>query len=126
MQVVRHEQMELPLDKHNSGSDLAMANKRQHILARCYDKKGNLLSVAFNSYTKSHPLQAYFARKVGHSEHQIYLHAEIAAILKARGKPIHRLTVERYDKKGLPVNAQPCPICQEAIRAFSITKVEST
>lgn len=126
MQQARPTQMELPLDKHNSGLDHVMANKRQHILARCYDKKGNLLSVAFNSYTKSHPLQAYFARKVGHSEHKIYLHAEIAAILKARGKPIYKLSVERYDKSGLPANAQPCAICREAIKAFGIRKVEYT
>lgn len=102
-----------------------MSNKRHFILARCYDKKGRLLGVGINSYTKTHPLQKYFAEKVGH-EHRECLHAEIAAILKCRGKPIHRIVVERYNSKGLPVNAAPCPICEEAIRAFSIPYVEHT
>lgn len=109
----------------NSGLDKGMAAKRHHILAKCYDRKGRLLSAAFNSYTKTHPLQSYFARKVGHPERQ-FLHAEIAAILKARGKPIHRITVERYNAKGLPANACPCPVCRSAIRAFSIQVVEYT
>ena len=96
------------------------------IIAKCYDKRGHLLSFATNSYTKTHPLQAYFAKKVGHSHHKVFLHAEIAAILKARGKSIHRITVERYGKTGKPLNACPCPICQEAIKAFSIPIVEFT
>lgn len=106
-----------------------MANKKYHILAKCYDKKGKLLSAAFNSYTKTHPLMLHFARKVGHSEQyckKIFLHAEISAILKARDKPIYRITIERYDAKGLPALAKPCPICQEAIKAFGIPVVEHT
>lgn len=102
-----------------------MASKRQFILAKCYDKRGMLLSVAFNSYTKTHPIQKYFAAKVGKDECQ-YLHAEISAILRAKGKNIYRITVERYDSGGNPANAKPCPICQEAIKAFSIPVVEHT
>ena len=98
---------------------------RFFIVAKCYDKRGRLLSVGFNSYTKSHPLQKHFAERVGHS-HKVYLHAEIAAILRAKDQPIYRITVERYDKKGLPVNAEPCPICKAAIEAFNIQVVEHT
>ena len=54
---------------------------RQFIIAKCYDKRGQLLSVGVNSYTKTHPLQAYFAKKVGHSERQ-FLHAEIHAFYR--------------------------------------------
>lgn len=99
--------------------------KRVHILAKCYDRKGNLLSAAFNRYDKTHPLQKYFAEKVGHAGREC-LHAEIYAILKCKGKKIYRITVERYDRRGLPVLAKPCPICQEAIKAFGIEKVEFT
>ena len=125
------QQLNLPMNlefvslKPSSGLNNDVANKRYHILAKCYDKKGRLLAAAFNSYTKTHPLQAYFARKVGHY-HCEYLHAEIHAILKCKGKPIYRITIERYDACGLPANAQPCSICQEAIKAFGITKVEYT
>jgi len=125
------QQLNLPINlefvslKPSSGSNNDVANKRYHILAKCYDKKGRLLAAAFNSYTKTHPLQAYFARKVGH-HHCEFLHAEIHAILKCKGKPIYRITTERYDARGLPANASPCPICLEAIKAFGIQKVEHT
>lgn len=100
-------------------------NKQYFILAKCYDRKGRLISAAFNSYTKTHPLQAHFAKKVGH-ECREYLHAEIAAILRAKGKLIHRIQVERYGRNGQPLNSKPCPICQEAILAFGIPKVSYT
>jgi tRNA(Arg) A34 adenosine deaminase TadA len=101
--------------------------RRYFIVAKCYDKKGMLLSVGINSYTKSHPIMAELATKVGHiGDGKIYLHAEIAAILRAKDKPIHRLTVERYDRHGQPVLAKPCPICQEAIKLFGIKIVEHT
>jgi len=103
-----------------------MSSKKQFILAKCYNKKGILLSAAFNSYTKTHPLMAYLSKEVGHSPHKIYLHAEIAAILKARGREIYRITIERYDSKGLPAYAQPCEICARAIQMFGIKKVEHT
>ena len=125
------QQLNLPINlefvslKPNSGSDKEMATKRYHILAKCYDKRGRLLAAAFNSYTKTHTLQAYFARKVGH-HHCEFLHAEIHAILKCKGKQIYRITTERYDASGLPANASPCPICLEAIKAFGIQKVEYT
>ena len=39
--------------------------KTKHTLvARCYDKKGRLLSEATNRYDKTHPIQAYFAARV--------------------------------------------------------------
>jgi tRNA(Arg) A34 adenosine deaminase TadA len=99
--------------------------QRYKIRATCYDKKGSKLSTGFNSYVKTHPLQKYFACRVGHT-HKEYLHAEIAAILKAKDKKIHRIVVERFDKHGLPLLAKPCPICSEAIKAYGIKVVEFT
>ena len=101
--------------------------KTRHILkAYAYDKKGRLLSSATNSYSKTHPLQAYFAEKVGHSA-KIYLHAEIAAIIKAGDKKIHKLLITRHNPRThKALNAAPCPICQEAIRAFGIPFVSYT
>jgi tRNA(Arg) A34 adenosine deaminase TadA len=99
--------------------------KRHFILAKCYDKRGKLLSVGFNSYTKSHPLMKELAKEVGHPD-QIYLHAEISAILRAKDHTIHRITVERYNARGLPAPAAPCPICQRAIKMFGIKIVEHT
>lgn len=96
---------------------------RYSIRAFCFDKRGRLLSVGKNSYTKTHPIQKYFAQKVGKPECE-FLHAEIDAILKAKGKQIHKLVIERFSRKGERLNASPCPICEEAIRAYGIINVE--
>ena len=40
------------------------------------DKRGNVLAIGKNSYTKTHPYQAKCAREVGLPE-KIYLHAEL-------------------------------------------------
>jgi hypothetical protein len=99
---------------------------RPLLTAKCYDKKGRLLSTATNNYNKTHPLQKYFAERVGHKE-KIYLHAEIAAIIKAGDKKIYKIKIERYSSRtGKALNAAPCPICREAIRAFGIQIVQHT
>lgn len=102
-----------------------MCKVKHTLTARCFDKRGRLLSEATNRYDKTHPIQAYFARKVGHAA-KIYLHAEIHAILKAGGKQIHRIEISRYSKKGVPLLAAPCPVCMEAIRAYGIKEVSFT
>ena len=102
-----------------------MASKKQLILAKCYDKKGNLLSTAFNSYRKTHPKQKEFAVAAGMPFRE-YLHAEIHAMIRARGKDIHKLTVERYDSNGKASLARPCPVCDSAIKAFGVKIVEYT
>lgn len=96
-----------------------MAKQRYTMVAHCYDKRERLLSCATNNYDKTHPLQKYFAEKVGHNE-RIYLHAEIAAILRAKDRQIHRLRVFRYGANGELLLAKPCPVCMEAIKAFGI------
>lgn len=99
---------------------------RPILTAYAYDKKGNLLSKATNNYKKTHPLQKYFAEKVGHNA-KIYLHAEIAAIIKAGDKPIYKLVITRFNPNThKALNAAPCPICQEAIKAFGIPHVSYT
>jgi tRNA(Arg) A34 adenosine deaminase TadA len=97
-----------------------MSKKRFHIIATIYDKKGRPLSIGVNSYVKTHPMQAKYAAMYGRPE-QIYLHAEMAAIVKLK-KPwlAHTIKVERYDNEGNPVSAKPCPICQAAIDALKI------
>mgnify|MGYP003340732514 FL=1 len=100
-------------------------SQKYDIIAKCYDKRGRLLSVGTNSYEKTHPYQKHCAVMVGHSFKE-YLHAEIQAILRAKDQRIHKITVERYNKNGEPMLAKPCPICQYAINAFCITEVEYT
>lgn len=99
-----------------------MTKKRYVVVAHAFDKRDRLLAVATNSYTKTHPIQAYFAKKVGHSAKQ-FAHAEILCMLRCKDKQIHRLMVYRYDNDGQLVCAKPCVICQEAITAYQPTEV---
>lgn len=96
--------------------------KRYLVVAHAYDKRGRILAVATNSYTKTHPLQASLAKRVGHPERQ-FLHAEIRCLLRCKEQPIHTLKVWRYDSEGRLVCAKPCPICMEAIALFSPKEV---
>lgn len=102
-----------------------MSAKRYIILAKAYDKKGNLLSVGENSYRKSNPVMKYFAEQAGLPA-KIYLHSEVQALLRCKDKKVHKLTVERYTADGNPANAKPCPVCQLAIKAWGVSFVEYT
>lgn len=99
--------------------------KRFNLIAKCFDKKGNLLSVGVNSYVKSSPVMKHFAKLAG-EPYKIYLHAEVQALLRARDKIVHRITVERYDEEGNMRLAKPCPICTLAIKEFGVKYVEYT
>lgn len=99
---------------------------RKHtLLAKTYDKRGRLISVGTNSYTKTHTIQSYFAKKVN-LECKDKLHAEIQALVRAGDKQVYSLSVERYGADGKPALAKPCPICQEAMRAYGVKEVSYT
>lgn len=91
-----------------------------------YDRKGRVLSIGQNSYVKSHPLMAHHGKKVGEN-HKIYLHAEVASIIKCPDiSKAYRILVTRYGKNGLPAMAKPCAICQSAIDATNIKIIDYT
>lgn len=97
---------------------------RHHVAATIYDRKGNTLSRAENSYTHTHPIQARFSKAAGMPE-RIYLHAEIAALVKLRkGQHPHKIMIDRRTKDGLPALAKPCPVCEAAIRFWNIKYVQ--
>lgn len=100
--------------------------KPQSITAVIYDKKGRVLSVGQNSYVKTHPLQKKHAKKCGLDEKE-FLHAEVHAIVRCPDiRNAHKILVTRWNKKGEPMLAKPCPICQSAIEAAGIKIVEHT
>jgi deoxycytidylate deaminase len=98
---------------------------RQSITALCFDRRGKLVSVGRNNYTKTHPIQKKFADKAGIPQ-KIYLHAEIDALIKAKQGPIYRMVIVRKNKDGVSRPSMPCPVCEEAIKAFGVKKVEYT
>lgn len=99
---------------------------RHIVFATIYDKKGRVLSKATNDYTRSHPMQARFAREAGMPA-RIYLHAELSALIKLkRNDRPSRISIERYTKDGQPALAAPCPVCQAAIKFYGINRVEYT
>lgn len=99
---------------------------RPNVTAFVYDRKGNLLSVGRNSYVKTHPLQAKAAKACGF-EKRIYLHAEVAAIVKIKEwEDAFKIKVLRFGANGVPLNAAPCPICRHVIKQTGIKRIEHT
>ena len=97
-----------------------------NLTAIIYDKRGNVLSIGKNSYTKTHPKQAKFAKEVG-EEQKIFLHAEIDAIIKcANINKAHKISIFRVARKGGYGLAKPCRICETAIAKTPIKIVEHT
>lgn len=68
---------------------------------------------------------AQLSAKVGLPE-KLMLHAEVLALLRAGDKKVHKIKVERYHTNGDPANAEPCPVCKEAIRMWGVKYVEHT
>jgi deoxycytidylate deaminase len=102
-----------------------MSNRR-YVKATIYNKRGHVIAVGENSYSKTHPLQISLSQKHGNGE-QIYLHAELAALVRLKDwSKAYRIKVERYGKKGEPLIAKPCPICQAAIDQSGIQVIEHT
>jgi len=102
------------------------ARKKFHLTCTAFDRKGRVISHGENQYNKSHPLSKRFSIKAGESELKVCIHAEIAAILRARGKQIDSLFVQRFAADGTFALAKPCKSCQAAIKAFGIRLVNYT
>lgn len=103
-----------------------MSRKRYVITASCFDKKGRHLSTGVNDYKKTHPAMKRFAVLAGESEHKHALHAELSAVLSARGKEIDSIFVQRFDSQGRMKMAKPCPTCRKMLETFGIKTVRYT
>ena len=93
----------------------------KHTIVALGFAKGQLVSIGRNDYRKTHPTQQRYAVLVDQPE-RIYLHAEIAAIIRAKCQ-LDELFVFRVNHKGQYVNAKPCKICQAAIDEAGIRRV---
>lgn len=95
------------------------------IVATVYDKRGRKISTGSNYPIRTHPKQFYLSTSCG-EPYKIFIHAEVAALLKCRGAKPHKIVVERYDSTGQPALAKPCPICQQMIESYGIKIIEYT
>ena len=68
----------------------------------------------------------YLARITNAHPGKVFLHAEVAAILRAKDQQIHTLTIERYFNDGTPAPAAPCPMCLHYISMMGIKRVIHT
>ena len=100
--------------------------KRPLLTAVIFDKRGRILSVGRNSYIKTHPLQAKYAREAGTPD-RVYLHAELSALIRCRNpRKAFRILVTRVGRGGETRLAKPCESCMRAIKDFGIKIVEHT
>lgn len=107
---------------------MARPKRKQTLTAIIYDRRGRVISVGQNNYLKSHPKMLELCQKTEQNQHRIYLHAEVAAIVKAakkREQP-HHIHIMRFNKDGKPMLAAPCPMCQLAIKMAGIKIVTYT
>ena len=86
------------------------------------DSRGRVISTGINQ-KKTHPLQYRHAQH--HNKEAIYLHAEIAALVKCRAQP-HTIIVGRITRSGKIGLAKPCPICMGAIHEAGVRVIHYT
>ena len=88
--------------------------------------KGRVVAKGVNQDTKTHPLQARLAELVGLDE-KIYLHAEIAALVRCRSDADTIVVARRGGHSGGELrNARPCPICTLALEQAGIKHIYYT
>jgi tRNA(Arg) A34 adenosine deaminase TadA len=100
-----------------------LSPSRKKVGAVLYNSKRRVITTAVNNDYKSHPRQAWWAQRVGLDE-KIYLHAEMACLIKAR-EAADTIVVVRlggHDGKSLR-QSRPCPVCEPALRYAGIKHV---
>ena len=101
---------------------------RVTVYAVATDKRGRILAEGHNLYTKSHTIQALYAKRVGLPNKQ-FLHAEIKVLTHALKSSImpSRLYIARVGRNGEALPALPCKICALYIETeFPNLEVETT
>lgn len=99
---------------------------KHNITAILYDKRGRVLSIGKNSYVTTHPFMAKCAAAVGEPD-KIYLHAEVAALVKLKDwSRAASIVVTRFTKDGLPASSRPCKACAHALALAGIKHISHT
>lgn len=88
------------------------------------DRSKRILASSTNKMTKTHPVQKQWSKKVSNGK-QIYLHAEIAALVKCRKQP-YAIYVARVLKDDTEAMARPCPVCMAALKEAGVKRIYYT
>ena len=99
-------------------------NRFEHnVGAIIVDKKGQILSWGFNSYTKTHVKQYLYNKDI--NSDKIYLHAEISSLVKCStlDSCAHTMIIARLGKDRKVHLAKPCKGCTRAIIDSGLKKV---
>lgn len=102
---------------------VAMASDAPKKMGAILLKRNKIVSVATNSYTKTHPVQKWAAERTARLYNQKdyslkqYLHSEIRAIIKAKGESADTIVVCRVGGHGGEElrEARPCKICSAVL-----------
>lgn len=108
----------LKQDILNQAVAVAMSSDAPKKMGAVLLKRNKIVSAATNSYTKTHPVQSWCAERTARiygKEYALkqYLHAEIRAIIKAKGSVADTIVVCRVGGHGGKELRQgrPCHIC---------------
>ena len=95
---------------------------KRSLVAALY-KGHRLVSMGFNNYHKSHPMQ----KKFGKNDEAIYLHAEIDAIINARcdvrGMTMYIARAKFVNGQWVHGLAKPCKGCAAALKHYGVTAI---
>lgn len=109
---------------YNFAIEVAKSSPSKKKVGAILLNKSKIVASATNLERKSHPIQARFAERVGLRE-KIYLHAEIATLVKCR-EECDTIVVARVNPQGKLRMARPCPICELALKEAGISKIHYT
>ena len=97
-----------------------MSESKFRHAAICLNHNGHIVATATNS-RKTHPQQAEYAKRVGRPQ-KVSLHAELAALIKAR-EDVETVVVCRLNKRGELRLSKPCPVCRLALDEAGVDEV---
>lgn len=101
-----------------------LSHNKQRIASIIVDKKGKILAIGSNSYTKSHPKMALYSSKFN-DFNKIYVHSEISCLIKLK-KQGYAIYTARISKNNIPLPCRPCKICAYALKESGIEHVYFT
>lgn len=62
----------------------------------------------------------------GEPAERVYLHAEVAVLLKSRNSEVYSVLVQRFTANGEYAMARPCKTCFAGLKLFGVKEVRYT